>query len=79
MLNGETLNFTATAQSGGYELRLQVAPIAPVTWQGGLRRADGEVVTRLSGFHNKQTPFQGMGLELQDTERDFAFAGSLKP
>lgn len=62
VLDGETLGFTATANSGGYELRPQVAPIAPVTWQGELRRADGEVVARLSGFHNKQTPFQGIML-----------------
>lgn len=34
--------------------------------------------TGLSGAHNKQTPFQSVGLELRDVERDFAFAGSLK-
>lgn len=79
VLDGETLNFTATAKSGGYELRPQIAPIAPVTWQGELRRVDGVLVARLSGAHFKGTPVQSVGLELQDVERDFAFAGSLKP
>lgn len=78
VLDGEKLNFTATAHSGGYELRPQATPIAPVTWQGELRRADGAVVARLSGGHFKGTPVQSVGLELQDMNRDFAFAGSLK-
>ncbi|QLG13245.1 hypothetical protein HLB42_20115 (plasmid) [Deinococcus sp. D7000] len=78
VLDGEKLNFTATAASGGYELRPQATPIAPVTWQGELRRADGAVVARLNGRHDKQAAFQSVGLEVQGIDRDFAFAGSLK-
>lgn len=79
VLDGEKLNFTATASAGGYELRPQAMPIPPVTWQGELRREDGSVVARIGGSHGKQTPQQAVQLELQGLERDFAFRGSLKP
>lgn len=79
VLDGEKLNFSATADSGSYELRSQAVALRPVTWQGELRRADGHLVARVSGRHSDEPiPLQFVGLEVQDVDRDFAFSGQLK-
>ncbi|MPY68005.1 hypothetical protein F8S09_15200 [Deinococcus sp. SDU3-2] len=78
VLDGERLNFVATAYSDRYELKPQSAPPLPVTWRGELRREDGEVVARLGGHHWSGTPAQSVGLEVQELDRDFAFQGTLK-
>lgn len=78
VLDGERLNFAATAYSGRYELKPQSVPPLPVTWRGELRREDGEVVARLGGHHFPGTPAQSVSLEMQGLDRDFAFQGTLK-
>lgn len=78
VLDGVRLNFAATADSGSAELRPQGTPPRPVTWRGELRDEGGKLVARIGGHHFSGTPTQGVGLELQGLDRDFAFRGSLK-
>lgn len=79
LLDGERLNFEATASSGSFEFRAQANPPIPPTWRGTLRREDGTLVARVAGTHFDRLPEQVVILELQDSERDFAFNGLLKP
>lgn len=79
VLDGERLNFSAVATAQGYELRPQTSPLVRrVVWQGELRREDGHLVARLEGTHGDQAARQGVKLDLQDVDRDFAFVGELR-
>lgn len=78
-LDGERLNFAATAMSGSAEFRAQANPPVPPSWRGTLRREDGTLVARVGGIHGDRVAEQKVMLELQGLERDFAFNGLLRP
>ncbi len=78
-LDGERLNFAATVRSGTMEFRPQATAPVPPSWQGTLSRLDGTVVARVQGTHWNMEAQQAVMLELQGSERDFAFNGLLRP